>query len=100
MAEYMGWQKHLHLRAESTWGTRSGGNPDIYIPYAEYSVASTVQNQQAALFTGVRQRRHNRVVNATVGGNLSCPLYGYHVSSKSIAEYLIEGPRAAMRPRS
>lgn len=90
MAEYMGWQKYLHIRKETTWGTKAGGNPDIYIPYAEYSVASAVQSSQAALFTGVRQRRHNRVVKGTVQGNLNCPLYGYHVSSKSIAEYMIE----------
>lgn len=87
--ELMGWQKHLHLREESVWGTRSTTNPDIYIPYTEYSVGTRVEASQADLFTGVRQRRHHRVYRASLMGTLSLPLFGYHVSGMSIAERLL-----------
>ena len=90
VAEFMGWQKHLHLRNESTWGVRSGSNPDIPIPYTNYSVATSVVATQADLFMGIRQRRHNRIQRATLEGTLSLPLFGQHVSGKSIAQHLLE----------
>ncbi len=90
VAEFMGWQKHLHLRSESTWGVRSGSNPDIPIPYTNYSVATKVVATQADLFMGIRQRRHNRVQRATIEGTLSLPLFGQHVDGKSIAQHLLE----------
>ena len=88
-AELMGWQKHLHLRKEETWGVKSDDNPDIYIPYTEYSVSSKVETNQAPLFTGLRQRRHHRVQRAKVNGSLSLPLFGYHVDDASVAEHLL-----------
>lgn len=88
-AELMGWQKHLHLRKEETWGVKSGTNHDIYIPYTDYSVMSKVETNQAALFTGLRQRRHHRVQRAKITGSMTLPLFGYHVEGASIAEHLL-----------
>lgn len=88
-SEVMGWQKYLYLRPEETWGVQSA-SADLYVPYTDYSVSTRVEANQASLFTGLRQRRHNRVQRATVTGSLSMPLFGYHVSGKSLAQYLIE----------
>lgn len=87
--EFMGWEQYLVLRKESTFGTFNSGGTDIFFPFSEYSVVPTVQSTQAELFLGIRQRKHNRIIGANLAGNLSLPLLGYHVSSKSIAEHLI-----------
>lgn len=89
-AELMGWQKHLHLRKEEAWGVKSNTNPDIYIPYTDYSVMSKVETNQAPLFTGLRQRKHHRVQRAAITGSLTLPLFGYYVEGSSMAEHLLQ----------
>lgn len=89
MAAFMGWEQYLAIQKESTWGTFASST-DVFIPYTEYSVRPVVQSAQGALFTGVRQRKANRILRATLTGNLACPLFGYHTNSKSVAEHLIE----------
>lgn len=86
----MGWEKYLNLRKESVWGTKHGSNADIYLPYTEYSVGVSEENQQPEVFTGLRQRRYNVRGRKTLAGNLACPLWSYHVDSASIAEHLIK----------
>jgi hypothetical protein len=88
--EFMGWQKHLHLRPETTWGVHSSSNTSLMIPYARYSVQTKVVATQADLFVGLRQRRHHRVQRASVEGVLSVPLWAQHVDGKSIAQHLLE----------
>lgn len=88
--EFMGWQKYLVLRKETTAGTYDSGGTDIYCPYSEYSVQAVAVSQQAELTLGVRQRRHSRRRNATLTGNLALPLMGQHVNSKSLAQHLLE----------
>jgi hypothetical protein len=90
VAEFMGWQKYLHLRSESSWGVRAANNPDILVPYTSYGVATNVVATQADLFTGLRQRRHNRIQRATLTGGLSLPLFAHHVAGKSLAQHLLE----------
>jgi len=85
----MGWQRYLNLRKELTWGSKDGGGTDLLIPYTTYDVSAKPQSTQAALFTGVRQRKHNRVTKATLDGSLQMPMWAHHISSKSIAEHLI-----------
>lgn len=99
MPQMMGWQRYMNIRPEVTWGTRDAGGTDIYLPFSSNGILTQVQSTQADLFTGLRQRRHNRVNRATCGGQIVTPLFGYHVSSKSIAQHLIEwaqnGPSTA-----
>ena len=90
MPAEMGWQRYSNFRKEVTWGTRDGAGTDIYIPLSGQSITTQVQSVQADLFTGLRQRVHNRVLRATCGGQISLPLFGVHVASKSIAQHLIE----------
>lgn len=90
MPAEMGWQRYSNFRKELTWGTRDAAGSDIYIPLSGQSITTTVQSVQADLFTGLRQRVHNRVLRATCGGQISLPLFGVHVASKSIAQHLIE----------
>jgi hypothetical protein len=90
VAEFMGWQKHLHLRSETAWGVRAANNPDIMIPHTSYSVATQVATYQADLFVGLRQRRHSRVQRAALTGSLTTPLFAHHLSGKSIAQHLLE----------
>ncbi len=98
MAEFMGWQKYLQMEKESTWGTKPA-SADLFVPYTTFDVGTKVQSQQADLFNGGRQRKHNRIVKATVDGQLVMPLWAHHLSSKSIAQHLIEwatsGPASA-----
>lgn len=89
MPEFMGWQKYLQMEKEVTWGTKPA-SADIYVPYTTFDVSTKVQSQQADLFNGGRQRRHNRIFKATADGSLVLPLWAQHVSSKSIAQHLIE----------
>lgn len=84
--QYVGWQKHLHLVKEATWGDPTGA--PLYLPFAEYDVKARPQAVRAALFTGLRQRRHQRLARATLSGRLDCPFYSYHAQSKSLAEHL------------
>lgn len=86
---FMGWKRYVHLTEESTWGTYNSGGTHIYVPVTSYGVAVTRENQQADLFTGLRQRRHNRAFRGTVAGNITMPLYAQHVNSKSIAEHIL-----------
>lgn len=90
MSNYAGWQKHLHLAKETTWGQLPGSPVYLYVPYAEYNVGVRLETTQADLFTGLRQRRHHRVNKATLTGSFSCPLYSYHAAGKSIAQHLLE----------
>lgn len=94
MANFMGWQKYLQMRKESVWGTDPGSG-DIYVPYSTFDMTTQVQSSQADLFTGLRQRKHNRVLRATPAGSLVMPLWAQHVSSKSIAQHLIEWATSA-----
>lgn len=89
MANFMGWEKYIQMRKESVWGTDPGSG-DIYVPYSTFDMQSQVESSQAELFTGIRQRRHNRVLRATPQGTLALPVWAQHVSSKSIAQHLIE----------
>lgn len=89
MANFAGWQKHLHLAKETSWGTLAAEPEYVYVPYANYNVRVNVQASQAQLFTGLRQRRHNRITKATLQGTLECPLFGHYVGDKSLAEILL-----------
>ena len=93
MAVHAGWQRRIHFAAETTWGTTPGSPAYIYLPYSSYSVIATPQSVQAGLFTGHRQRRHNRVNRYTVQGQVQTPLWGYQVddgvNTQSIAQRLI-----------
>ena len=94
MSELMGWQKYLNLRAEQDWGVKDSGGTDLYVPYTEYSVAVQRQNTYADVFTGLRQRIHNRAQRATLMGTLAMPLWAHHIAGKSVAETLIEWARS------
>lgn len=88
--EFAGWQKYAVLTPETTWGVYAGGGTKIFVPYTENSVQTVQAFTQVPLVLGVRQRRHNVPAGNTVTGNLAMPLYGAHVASKSIAQWLIE----------
>lgn len=90
MVVFAGWQRHLHLAKESEWGALPGSPVYVPIPYATYTVRPRPTTTQGQLFTGLRQRRHHRMVKASLEGNLACPLYAHHVSGKSIGQYLLE----------
>lgn len=90
MPELAGWQRYLVMRKEDAWGVKSSINPDIPIPYAEYSVATRVEVRAANLFTGVRPRRHARPYRANIAGRLAMPLVAYYVADKSMAQHLLE----------
>jgi 3-deoxy-D-manno-octulosonate 8-phosphate phosphatase KdsC-like HAD superfamily phosphatase len=95
----MGWERYLIGSKETTWGVKNGGAADIVIPYTDYSVAVQTTSQQAALFCGIRQRKHNRMVSKSLSGALSMPLWAQHISNKSIAEWMLtwatSGPASA-----
>lgn len=88
MPELAGWQKYLVMRKEDAWGVKSSSNPDIHVPYTEYSVATRLDVRAANLFAGARSRRHARPYRANVAGRLAMPLVGYHVAGKSLAEHV------------
>lgn len=88
--EFAGWQKYLHFAGETTWGTIDASPVYVYMPYTSCTLAAVPKAVQAELYTGLRQRKHNRIVNYMVQGQITAPLFGYHISSKSIAERLIE----------
>lgn len=90
MANFAGWQKHLHLARESVWGTLPAEPDYLYLPYAAYDVTVRPESTQADLFTGLRQRRHHRVTRTRLAGSLRCPLLSYHVHEKSVAQHLLE----------
>lgn len=90
MVVFAGWQRHLHLAKETDWGTLAGSPTYIPIPYATYTVRPRLRTTQAQLFTGLRQRRHHRIVKATLEGSISCPLHSHHVAGKSLAQHLLE----------
>lgn len=90
MPPFVNWKKYLHLTEESTWGTYASGGTHLYVPYTSYSVGIQETFQQADLHTGFRQRKHNRKVSQAVQGGIAMPLWAQHISSKSIAQHIME----------
>lgn len=95
MAEVMGWQHYVKMTKESTWGTYDSGGTHILIPYNTYGVAVQNQVQNATPYIGIRQRKHSRISRATLSGNLDTFAWAQQVSSKSLAQHLIEAAFSA-----
>jgi hypothetical protein len=89
---YAGWQKTLFLAKETTFGvTPSSPAPTyIYVPYQQCDLRNDPQAVVPDLYTGLYQERQSQIVKNMVSGGISLPLYGYVVSSKSIAQHLLE----------
>lgn len=86
----MGWQEYTYFRAENTWGTKDGAGTDIYIHHTVNDISVKNQSYEAALFTGLRQKKHRRNTKATIDGSIQSPLWAHQYNSKSVAQYFIE----------
>jgi hypothetical protein len=91
MAFLTGFERYITLNAkETTWNTYNGSGTLVYVPVTDYGVTITQQYNQAELYTGVVDLVHNQPVSASIGGSIACPLWTNKVSSKSIAQWLID----------
>jgi hypothetical protein len=88
MATHVGWQNHLWVKAESTFGT--GVTPTIWLPYNSCDIRVVTEMFKANPFTGVRQRRApNQPVKKHVQGNLSGELLARQLSTVSLAQTVV-----------
>jgi hypothetical protein len=91
--EFVGWQKHAWMGPESTWGEgeSSSAGAILQIPYSSFSPRTVPAVVRPDLFTGLRQRKHSYIKNATPGGNLTTGLFAWQDSlNVSLAEHLLE----------
>lgn len=90
MAAFAGWQRHLHLAKESTWGVLALAPVFLPVPHSVYDVRPRARSAQGALFTGLRQRRHHAILRAALAGSLRLPLFAHHLAGMSLGQYLLE----------
>lgn len=90
MAVFPGWKKYVVTAAESAWGTTPGSPTYIYVPVKDYTVRSRPIIVTPEQYTGFRQRRHQRITGHSIDGTMDMNLLSYHVSSKSIAQRMLE----------
>lgn len=89
MAVQSGWERHLWVGKESTYGTAV--TPAIWIPFKSHDVRTNKEHYQGQTFAGVRQQRAPmQPSKISYAGNIVADLFGTHISSKSIAEWLLE----------
>jgi hypothetical protein len=88
---FMGWQKYLMVGQESTWGT-APGTINTYFPYTSYDLGVQVESNQADLFTGLRQRKHNRINKANVTGSLAMPFWSAASTIQTLVDAAVSSP--------
>lgn len=83
------WERHLWIGKETTYDTAV--TPAIWLPHDSCDIRTNKEHYQGQTFTGVRQQRAPmQPSKIAYGGNIVFDLYGTHISSKSIAEWVLE----------
>ena len=87
-----GVKSYLTLAAETTWGTSPGTPPYFHIPVESYGVKMKRDRRNAALFTGLQQRKHGKSFRGMPAGQLVSCMYGWKPSGfgTSIMQILVD----------
>lgn len=88
--EFVGAQQFCHIYAETTFNVKPGSPVYIPCPVPTFDVGFRPETRLPRPFHGFFQSKGQRRPFGQVAGALGGPLLGYHVSTKSIAQWLTE----------
>jgi len=83
---------HVTTWAESTWGTKPGSTPYVFLPLTQLDVAFQAERRENRPFLGQFGRNHGRRLKGMPRGSMGGLLHGFYDSdvSKSLAEFVLD----------
>lgn len=85
-----GDKSYLFLANETTFGETPGSPAYVYLPVLTYGVELNPEQRKPMPYTGMAEEFDTIISKNQTAGQLSCPLYGWHLSGAiSLAEYLM-----------